>query len=675
MTRRPPLVGLIFLTWVATLGGVEAAESGASLPHLRLDVRLDPDTRVLAVQALIAVRDREVEFGLDRRFTVERTLLDGAAVALGPPTAQGQRNRWRIPAGRSLRELLIAYHGVLEPLQEADVRKVLRALPPMAAPRGSFLSNGTGWYPEPSSPFTYTVRLDLPATQRGLVPGRLVAESLDRDRYRAEFTFFQPAEGIDLIAGPYQVRERLLPRPGETPVRLRTYLHAEIADLAADYLSAVDRYLALYAGWIGDYPFTEFSIVSSPLPTGFGMPSLTYLGVDVLKLPFIRATSLGHEILHNWWGNGVYVEYATGNWSEGLTTFMADYTYKEQEGPDAARDLRLSWLRDFAAVPAGQDLPLRQFTARTHGTSQVIGYHKAAFLFVMLRDKIGREAFDAGVRVFWQRHRFRQASWSDLRRAFEQASGEDLQAFFTEWLDRRGAPRLSIEAATTEKTATGYRASVTLVQEEPFYALRAPVDVTTAAGAVERLVDLRGRRQKVAFALSAPPSAAVLDPDYRLFRRLAPGEAPPILRQAVLDPTTVTLVLGQDADFREAARRLAQSFLDFPPRLGGPSALQGSSPVLLIGQPDAVDAFLAHHALPGRPQAVAPRGSAQVWAAYRKDGPVLVVVSARDRDALLALLRPLPHYGRQSYLIFDGATAAERGVWPATPPEWMFRPE
>jgi hypothetical protein len=32
------------------------------------------------------------------------------------------------------------------------------------------------------------------------------------------------------------------------------------------------------------------------------MCSLTYLGRDILKLPFIKTTSLGHEVLHNWWG-------------------------------------------------------------------------------------------------------------------------------------------------------------------------------------------------------------------------------------------------------------------------------------------------------------------------------------------------------------------------------------
>ena len=83
------------------------------------------------------------------------------------------------------------------------------------------------------------------------------------------------------------------------------------------------------------------------------MPTLTYLGIDVLRLPFIRATSLGHEVLHNWWGNGVYPDWQSGNWSEGLTTFLADYAYKEEESEAAAREMRIGWLRDYAAVPPG----------------------------------------------------------------------------------------------------------------------------------------------------------------------------------------------------------------------------------------------------------------------------------------------------------------------------------
>ncbi len=94
-------------------------------------------------------------------------------------------------------------------------------------------------------------------------------------------------------------------------MRLRTYFPRDldaVAGLADGYLDDTRRYLELYGEEIGAYPFTEFSVVASPLPTGFGMPTLTYIGAEVLKLPFIRATSLGHEVLHNWWGNGVYVD-------------------------------------------------------------------------------------------------------------------------------------------------------------------------------------------------------------------------------------------------------------------------------------------------------------------------------------------------------------------------------
>jgi hypothetical protein len=53
---------------------------------------------------------------------------------------------------------------------------------------------------------------------------------------------------------------------------------------------------------------------------------------------------------------------------------------------------------------------------------------------------------------------------------------------------------------------------------------------------------------------------------------------------------------------------------------------------------------------------------------------VLAVVSAESEDALRALLRPLPHYGRQSYLIFEEARAVERGIWPAPGREWRLAP-
>ena len=661
---------------VAAFGPMNAtAGEGDRLSH-DLAVRLEPITRELwAEDTVTNPPGKQLVFGLHQRLQPERILLDGVPVTAVKELHGGDLVRWRIPAARAgaVRRVTIAYRGTLAPLQDADHREVLGRLPPMADPRGSYLPAGSGWYPDfGEMPFAFRVRLDLPSDQRGLVPGRLVGEQVQSGRYRATFAFPHAAEGITLIAGPYLIREQQLQQEQGEPLRIRTYFHREIAGLAAEYLSAAEGYLQLYSRWIGPYPYSEFSIVSSPLPTGFGMPTLTYLGVDVLTLPFIRTTSLGHEVLHNWWGNGVYVEWERGNWSEALTTFMADYTYKEWEGADAARELRLSWLRDFAAVPAGHDPPLRQFTARTHGTSQVVGYDKGAFLFLMLRDRIGSEAFDAGVRRFWRAQQFRQANWADLARAFEQSAGQDLSGYFDQWLSRRGAPRLSIETARVERASRGYRVHLSLSQDAPTYALRVPVSVTTETGREDHPLTLSARRQEYAFDVRSRPLSLTLDPDFRLFRRLDPGELPPILRQIMLDPATVTILPGADATAGPVAEDLARRLLDHPPVLGRPDSLPGEAPLLVIGLHTIVDAFLSRAGLPQRPAVVLGKGTAQVWAGYRGNGRPMAVVSGESPEALRDLLRPLPHYGRQSYLVFAGSRAIEHGVWPTQSSEWRF---
>ena len=682
MTRPAAVRRMLYLAAALSglLFGIAAHPAAAkTLPHHDLHVRLDPAARELFVEDTITVGGTDdVTFTLARRFTVEQVLVDGAHVSVTPQSARGQRDVWRIPVdnSRQAHTVTVRYRGQLDPLPAADHREVLRGLTPMADPRGSFLPGGTGWHPEVGATFfTYRLSLDLPDGQRGLVPGRLTDERSEGGRYRATFAFARPAESIDLVAGPYQVRERLVQRDGADSLRLRTYFFPELSDLADDYLAAVARYVDLYSRWVGPYPFTEFSVVAGPLPTGFGMPTLTYMGADVLRLPFIRGSSLGHEVLHNWWGNGVYADFERGNWSEGLTAFMADYTYKEQQGPDAAREARLELLRDIAAIPPGQDVPLRRFTSRSHGTSQIIGYHKGTFAFLMLRDLLGASVFDEGLRRFWRDQQFRVASWADLTRAFEEASGRKLDGFFDQWLSRTGAPRFRIESARAARTESGHRVWVTLGQDTPAFAVTVPVRVTTPTGRTEYRLDVSATRQEFVLDVPARPESVSLDPEFRVLRHLDPAEMPPILRQVMVDPATVTIAASTAETVRAAAADLARALLDYPRPLADVATWRGDRPLIVIGLSADVDRFLARANLPGRPQPVGTRGTAQVWAAIQPNGKAMAVISAESADALRALVRPLPHYGRQSYLIFEGARAVERGVWPTQPPTWRFTEE
>lgn len=627
------------------------------VPHLDLDLRLDPGKGTLAAEATLTLQADSLDFRLLPSLRVSGLSIDGRQLPLPPRDGEPVHVAF---TGGGTHTLLLSYQGTLGPLLDLDQNGVLAQLPPMLDPRGSFLPAGSGWYPDPGLPFSYRVRLQLPPGQKGLVAGTLVQES-DRNGYQADYVFDHPAEGIDLMAGPYVVQERLIPRSGHPPLRLRTWFYPDMADLAPPYLDDAARYIDRYSKLIGPYPFDAFSVVASPLPTGFGMPSLTYLGRDVLRLPFIRATSLGHEILHNWWGNGVIPDWGTGNWSEGLTTFMADYAYKEDESAEAAREARLAWLRDLAAVPEAADTPLSAFTARHHGISSIVGYDKAAMVFFMLRDEIGADAFAEGLRRFWQRYRFQRASWTDLENTFADVAGRDLDSFFRQWVQRTGAPRLKLGDA---RWASGHL-DLRVKQDGPAYRLRVPLRLLVyPAQAETRRVDVRDPVTHLSLSAPGLVQAVELDPDYRLWRRVDADNFPPILREVFVAPRVSLLTAGDD--MTQAASKLAARVLDARPEFKqatGPG-LPGSVPVLVVGQTDRVSDLLAKLGLPPPPPLLAGKGSARVWVDRDESGRPYAVIAAQTADALNALQRPLPHYGRQSWLVFDAAQATGKGIWP-----------
>lgn len=632
-----------------------------------LVIELNPDTRELSGEATLRIAGGPpAVLLLNAGFSVTRLESGGTRLDVRP-RRDGRVNRWTLPGG--IDEVTVAWHGVLVPTPDQQQHiETLGGLEPSAGPEGGFLPASSFWYPmialdERLALHSWQVRVGLPPQQRAVLPGALVNETISPDRAIAEFDFPHPGEGIDLMFGPYQVEATTMASRDGRSLALRTYFHPELQPLARDYLSSVRDYIAYYEERIGPYPFAGFSVVSSPTPTGFGMPSLTYLGRDVLKLPFIRHTSLGHEVLHNWWGNGVYPDYSRGNWSEGLTTFMADYRYALRDSADAARAMRLGWLRELSGIPPGDALALADFTSRRHAVSQAIGYGKAAMLFVMLEDEIGQPAFERALRRLWQEHRFRVAGWEALRAAFEAEHGQSLAGFFEQWLERPDLPTVGLEHL--ERIDGGVR--VTLTQTEPPFLLALPLRIEGSAGAVSQVVRLGATRQHFDLAVTGEPIRVTLDPESRVLRRLGRLEAPPIMREIQLDASTRTLVLGGDP-YVATARSLAQRLLKQPIHELAPGAVPDATPLLLIGATAALDAWLTKHALPPAPAQVAGRGEVRMWTTRFANGHPLTLIAASSPEALAGALRPLPHYGQQSWLVIEAARVTDRGVWPADTP-------
>jgi hypothetical protein len=280
-------------------------------------------------------------------------------------------------------------------------------------------------------------------------------------------------------------------------------------------------------------------------------------------------------------------------------------------------------------------------------------------IFHMLRAELGEEAFAAGLKRFWQAYVFKDAGWSDIRRVFEEGTGRDLGPFFAQWVERAGAPVLHL-AGTAQQ---GDRLSLTLRQDQPVYALSVPVVVETLTGVQRHTVRLDGREASVTLPVAGTLKSVAVDPGSDLFRRLAPGEAPPTLRDVTLDGAT-NVVIAAEGDAAEAARALAERLMDRKAaRFVGPGRTDPAQPLALIGTSEAVERLLRAYRLDA-PASLAGRGTARVWTARSAQGKPVLVVEAADGAALQALLRPLPHYGRQSWLVFDGGKLTERGVWP-----------
>ena len=528
---------------------------------------------------------------------------------------------------------------------------------------GVYLPGYDAWIPQhDAGPIRYRITVKLPPDQRVVVTGKLVSEQLSDALYQATFEVTHSGEAPSLFAGPYQVKERI-----SQGLRLRTYFHAELADLADIYLDAADGYLQRYQASIGAYPYADFHIISAPLPVGLGFPNLTYVGRQVIPLPFMRTRSLAHEVLHNWWGNGITVDHASGNWAEGLTTYMADYALARDKGEAEARSMRVKWLRDYAALPAQRDQPVRAFKSKQHQASQVIGYNKVAFIFHMLANEIGQPAFADGLQRFWTEHVYGQAAWRDLQAAFEQAAGRDLDWFFKQWLERSGAPRLSLGAHSVEMVATGYRTRVEILQPVKGYRFKLPLLLDTADGAQRHELTVTDTLTRVEFVTPAKPRYLSVDPDSDVFRRLQQDETPPILRDVTLNPSVSTVVASADNEFVEVARNLAVRLMDVEPRFDSLSVLQDSDqPILLIASRDDLAGQLAQLKLEQSPELPDMAHSAAAWTARRANGAPVLVVTAENAAELASLLRPLPHYGGQSYVLFAAGRAVSRGIWPLT---------
>ncbi|MDD5435144.1 MAG: M1 family aminopeptidase [Nitrospira sp.] len=382
------------------------------------------------------------------------------------------------------------------------------------------LDGSSCWYPCTSDSAAFKVTSVTPENYEVVMEGERLFRKKEAGKTVTIWDFPYPSSGIYLVGGRYSITEEKY-----NDITLYTYLFPEDVSLSATYLDNTRRYIGIYNKLFGKYPFKKFAVVENILSTGFGMPSYTLLGQSVLRLPFIVRTSLGHEIAHNWWGNSVYPDYESGNWSEGLTTYIADHLYEEMDGKGAS--YRNQLLRDYTnnVKPSG-DYPLTKFRNRADPQDRAIGYGKGAYVFHMLKVMLGEEKFYEGLRYVFAGRKFEVTSWNDFRVAYEKVSGKELRPFFSQWVKNSGAPEIKLGEVTMSQNDDGYLIKAAIHQKGRAFNLYLPVLVESEGGNVLTYNQIKDPISVVEVKVRSRPTSIIIDPYYDVFRRLNPEEVP-----------------------------------------------------------------------------------------------------------------------------------------------------
>jgi hypothetical protein len=604
------------------------------------------------------------------------------------PTAAVPLEQYQVslPAGRQT--FTVQYAGpISHPLQSsgAEYARSFRDTPGTIADYGVYLSAATYWYPRTDNTLvTFALEIQGPATWEAISQGQRTRYERRETTTLVRWEVTQPQEQIFLVAGPLTAYQQQT-----NAVHAMAFLRTPDAALAQQYLEVTDQYVRMYSQLLGPYPYEKFALVENFWESGYGMPSFTLLGSKVIRLPFILHSSYPHEILHNWWGNGVFVEETSGNWSEGLTAYLADHLIQEQRGTGVAyRRTALQKYVDYVAVQ--RDFPLAAFRARHDAVTEAVGYGKALMFFHMLRQHVGDKQFVQALRTFYRTRKFQPASFDDVRQAFVEVAGSDMHSLFEPWVRRTGAPELRLRDVAVRLEGDAYllTAVVEQIQLGPAYQLHVPLALTLEgqAQAHEATVVMADTRLDLALRLPARPLRLDVDPQFDLFRRLHRSEIPPALSQMFgAEKVLILLPTSATPEMHQGYQQLAQAWQHASPgRLevrwdDDMTALPTDQSVWLWGWENRWRAQLVA-ALAAYDTTVSAEG-VQIGGTALQRAEHTVVLTARHPSslqhtlawmatetaaALPGLGRKLPHYGKYSYLGFTGDEPANvaKGQWP-----------
>ena len=393
------------------------------------------------------------------------------------------------------------------------------------------------WFPTydfPNDKMTWELEANVPASYVVVSNGRLVSDTRDpagghtmrwsQDRPSATYL-------VSLVIAPLA---RIRDSWHGVPVDYYVY-HAD-SSLARALFKVTPDMIDVYSTLTRvPYPWTKYAQTTvADFFGGMENVSATTL-VDWLPdarayqdRPWYQYILIPHELAHQWFGDYV----TTANWAnlwlnEGFAEFMPGQYWGRKLGTHAEQEYYADEYNQYMGIESRRPMPLASLASNNI-------YPKGALVLEMLKHYLGSERFWAGIHAHLTAHALGPATTDDLRKAFLDATGENLDWFFNEWMYAAGYPSFTVSAAydtaahrvmviARQTQRDSLRADSTGLRYAIPETFRMPLSIRvgTAGGDVVRNAWVRQREDTIVVdSVMSPPTMVVFDDGNRILKSL-----------------------------------------------------------------------------------------------------------------------------------------------------------
>ncbi len=381
------------------------------------------------------------------------------------------------------------------------------------------------WCPtidRPGQKTTQEIIMTVPAKYVTLSNGKLASQKKNADGTRtdhwkmdlphAPYLFFMGVGDYAVIKDSYKGKE------------VSYYVEKEYAPVAKRIFGHTPEMMAFFGKITGiEYPWVKYAqIVGRDYVSGAMENTTATLHQESAQQDARELIDgnrwedvIAHELFHHWFGDYVTTE----SWSNlTLNESFADYSetlWNEYKyGKDAGDATSYSAMEGYLSNPENADKQLVRFHYHEREDMfDAVSYQKGGRILHMLRNYIGDSAFFKSLNLYLTQNRFKSAEAHQLRLAFEEISGKDLNWFFNQWYFGSGHPKLGISYKYDD--AAG-KATVIIKQQqdgEKLFRLPMAIDVYENGKKTRHQVVARNKVDSFTFSYKKRPDLINVDGD------------------------------------------------------------------------------------------------------------------------------------------------------------------